>query len=294
MKQEEILHKEFFYKGLEIRGIDWYNNEKSAGAACCPHCRMFASMEDSVMKQKSKQNRLSIGVIVLGCCALVLRRLLYGVAVDVKNLLPVNHPLEIALWVLSAGANLWIVASVWKLDGSPKYEDNFQPSLTAAVGHYIAAAGILLTVLLPWGTVGRLVLLRRVLGVVAAVGLIVAGRCRKAGKCPLFLTHLAVCAFFVVHMLGNYGIWCSNPQLQDYWLDLSASALMALFAFYEAAFDAGMGRRRMQLATGLMAAYLGYAALSGSGYLILYFGCAVWALTDLCSLTPKPKQENAA
>ena len=43
-----------------------------------------------------------------------------------------------------------------------------------------------------------------------------------------------------------------------------------------------------------MAAYLGYAALSGSGYLILYFGCAVWALTDLCSLTPKPKQENAA
>ena len=69
------------------------------------------------MKQKSKQNRLSIGVIVLGCCALVLRRLLYGVAVDVKNLLPVNHPLEIALWVLSAGANLWIVASVLKLYG---------------------------------------------------------------------------------------------------------------------------------------------------------------------------------
>ena len=121
-----------------------------------------------------------------------------------------------------------------------------------------------------------------------------AGRCRRAGKCPLFLTHLAVCAFFVVHMLGNYGIWCSNPQLQDYWLDLSASALMALFAFYEAAFDVGLGRRRMQLATGLMAAYLGCAALSGSGYLILYFGCAVWALTDLCSLTPKPKQENAA
>ncbi len=109
-----------------------------------------------------------------------------------------------------------------------------------------------------------------------------------------FLTHLAVCAFFVVHMLGNYGIWCSNPQLQAYWLDVSASALMALFAFYEAAFDVGLGRRRMQLATGLMAAYLGCAALSGSGYLILYFGCAVWALTDLCSLTPKPKQENAA
>lgn len=246
------------------------------------------------MKQTCKQNRLPIVTVVLGCCALILRRVLYAVAVDVKNLLPVNHPLEIVLWALTAIAAAWIIASVWKLDGSAKYEDNFQPSLMAAVGHYIAAAGILLTVLLPWWMEGRLLLLRRVLGAASAVGLIVAGRCRRAGKCPLFLTHLAVCAFFVVHMLGNYGIWCSNPQLQDYWLDLSASALMALFAFYEAAFDVGLGRRRMQLATGLMAAYLGCAALSGSGYLILYFGCAVWALTDLCSLTPKSKQENAA
>ena len=246
------------------------------------------------MNQKSKQNRLPISVVVLGCCALVLRRVLYAVAVDVKNLLLLNHPLEIVLWVLTAIAAAWIIASVWKLNGSPKYEDNFQPSLMAAVGHYIAAAGILLTVLLPWGAVGRLVPLRQVLGVASAVGLVVAGRCRRVGKCPLFLMHLAVCAFFVVHMLGNYGIWCSNPQLQDYWLDLSASALMALFAFYEAAFDAGMGRRRMQLGAGLMAAYLGCAALSGSGYLILYFSCAVWALTDLCSLTPKPKQETVA
>ena len=166
--------------------------------------------------------------------------------------------------------------------------------LAAALPLYVAIPlMILLTVLLPWWMEGRLLLLRRVLGAASAVGLIVAGRCRRAGKCPLFLTHLAVCAFFVVHMLGNYGIWCSNPQLQDCCLDLSASALMALFAFYEAAFDVGLGRRRMQLATGLMAAYLGCAALSGSGYLILYFGCAVWALTDLCSLTPKPKQENA-
>ena len=295
MKQEEILHKEFFYKGLEIRGIDWYNNEKKCrGSLLPPIYRIFVSMEDSAMKQTCKQNRLPIVTVVLGCCALILRRALYAVAVDVKNLLPVNHPLEIVLWVLTAIAAAWIIASVWKLDGSAKYEDNFQPSLMAAVGHYIAAAGILLTVLLPWWMEGRLLLLRRVLGAASAVGLIVAGRCRRAGKCPLFLTHLAVCAFFVVHMLGNYGIWCSNPQLQDCWLDLSASALMALFAFYEAAFDVGLGRRRMQLATGLMAAYLGCAALSGSGYLILYFGCAVWALTDLCSLTPKPKQENAA
>ena len=41
------------------------------------------------------------------------------------------------------------------------------------------------------------------------------------------------------------------------------SIMAVLFAFYEAAFDAGMGRRRMQLATGLLTAYFGYGALSG-------------------------------
>ena len=152
------------------------------------------------MKQTCKQNRLPIVTVVLGCCALILRRVLYAVAVDVKNLLPVNHPLEIVLWVLTAIAAAWIIASVWKLDGSAKYEDNFRPSLMAAVGHYIAAAGILLTVLLPWWMEGRLLLLRRVLGAASAVGLIVAGRCRRAGKCPLFLTHLAVCALSLIHI----------------------------------------------------------------------------------------------
>ena len=44
------------------------------------------------MKQTCKQNRLPIVTVVLGCCALILRRVLYAVAVDVKNLLPVNHP----------------------------------------------------------------------------------------------------------------------------------------------------------------------------------------------------------
>lgn len=242
------------------------------------------------MKKLFNPTNLPIVAVVLGCGGLLLRRLLYAVAVDVKNLLPLKHPLEIALWVLTAAAVLWIIAAVWKLDGSAKYEDNFQPSLMAAVGHYIAAVGIALTVLLPWSMAGRLVPVRKVLGILAALGLVVAGNNRKAGKCPLFLTHLAVCAFFVAHMLGNYGIWCSNPQLQDYWLDLSASALTALFAFYEAAFDSGMGKRRMQLGTGLLAGCLGIAAISGSEHIMLYFGCAVWAVTDLCTLTPKPKE----
>ena len=223
------------------------------------------------MKQLRKPINLPALAVVFGCSALLLRRLLYALALDVRNLLT-DSPLEIALWVLTAGVIVWVVASVWRLDGSNRYKDNFEPSLTAALGHYIAAAGILLTVLLPWYNIGKLVMLRRVLGILAAVGLILGGRNRKAGTRPLFLTHLAACVFLMVHMLG--------------------CVMAVLFAFYEAAFDAGMGKRRMQLATGLLTAYFGYGALSGSAYPMLYFGCAVWAVTDLCTLTPKPKKEE--
>lgn len=249
------------------------------------------------MKKLCRKANLPILTVAVGCVILILRALLYAVAVDVKNLLPWGHPLEITLWVVFAAAAVWIIASVWKLDGSNEYEDNFQPSALAAVGHYIAAAGILLTVLLSWYSAGRMIAVRKVLGILAAAGLILAGIAKQKGKPPVFLTHLAVCVFLVLHMLGNYNVWSSNPQLQDWVFDLFACVALVLFAFYEASFDAGMGRRRMQLGSGLLAVLCCVAALSGSGYIILYFGCAMWALTDLCALCPKPKRtenENEA
>ena len=242
------------------------------------------------MKNKSNAANLPTIAVVLGCIALVLRRMLYAVATDARGLLRANHPLEIALWVLTALTVVWAIVSVWKLDGSAKYADNFRPSVVASLGHYIAAAGILVTVLLPWYSYGKLIAARRIFGILAAVGLILAGRDKKTGKCPLFLTHLAVCVFLGLHVLGNYGIWSSNPQLQDSFFDLLGGVMAVLFAFYEAAFDAGMGKRRMQLAAGLLTAYFGYGALSGSAYPMLYFGCAVWAVTDLCALKPIPKE----
>ncbi|MDD5863031.1 MAG: hypothetical protein PUD80_00115 [Firmicutes bacterium] len=243
------------------------------------------------MKHLRKPTNLPVIAAVLGVAALLLRLLVYNLAVDARNLLT-GHPLTIALWVLSAAAVVWVIVCVARLDGSAEYADNFSPSLTAALGHNIGAAGIALTALLPWYNLGKLVLLRRVLGILAAAGLVLASRDKKAGKCPQFLTHLAVCVFLIVHMLGNYGVWSSNPQLLDYAFDLLGCVMAVLFAFYEAAFDVGMGKRRMQLAAGLLTAYFGFAALSGSAYPFLYAGCGIWALTDLCTLTPKPKKKE--
>lgn len=245
------------------------------------------------MKNLLKSKNLPILTAALGGIGLVLRRILYAVAVDQKNLLSMGHPLEILLWLVTLAAVVLIVVSVWKLDGSNRYADNFQPSLAAAAGHFAAAAGILLTVLFSRESVsGAMYNGWKVLGILSALALVLAGIGRMKGKRPLFLYHMVVCVFLVFHMLGLYQAWSSNPQLQDYAFDLFGCSALTLFAFYEAAFDVGSGKRRMHLATGLLAVYFSCVALSGSQYPLLYLAGAAWAATDLCTLTPVPKRQR--
>lgn len=286
----KIVNKEFFRKGLEIRGIDWYNTKMNETWK-----QKHDSQEGSLMKKLLDTKNLPRLVTVLGCTGWLLRMWLYRFAVDAKNLLVRNHPLELLLWLVTAGAAVLIAVKVWKLDGSRAYEDNFRASSWAGMGHFAAAAGILVTVLFAQETTqGSLYALWKGLGILAALALAWAGVSRMQGSRPLFLTHLAACAFLLIHMVGHYRGWSGNPQLQDYVFDLLGCVALTLFAYYETAFDAGMGRRRMQLATGLLAAYFGYVAVSGSQYPLLYAGGVAWALTDLCSLTPKQESGQAS
>ena len=200
------------------------------------------------MKKLLIPKNLPILAAGLGAVGLVLRWLLYAVTVDEKNLLPVSHPLKILLWLVTAGAVVLIVGTVWKLDGSNRYADNFFPSMTAAVGHFVAAAGILLTVLLNKpATYGAITTAWKVLGILSAPALVLAGMSRMQGKRPMFLTHLVVCVFLMFHILGNCQSWSGNPQLQDYVFSLFGCVFLMLFAYYEAAFDVGSGTRRMEM-----------------------------------------------
>lgn len=245
------------------------------------------------MKRLLKNKYLPILAFGAGIVGMVLRALLYARCLDERNLLPAGHPLELLLWVVTAVTLGYLIARIQKLSGSNRYVDNFRPSAVAAVGHILAGAGFLLTALINepmmhnyLGTIWKL------LGIAAGPCLMLAGINRVQGKRPFFVLHMTPCLFLVLHIINHYQLWSGNPQLQDYVFALFGTMTLTFFAFYSAAFDVGSGRRRMHLGMGLAAVYLCLVSLPQTEHLFLNVGGIVWALSDLCTLEPKPRAQR--
>lgn len=239
-----------------------------------------------------KSKNLPVLTLGLGVLGLLLRWLLYRVGVDEKGLLMSDHILEILLWVLTAAVGALIIATVWKLDGSNRYADNFRASVESAAGAFLLAIGICITLLGDGAAFTTLEKVRRLVGYLSVVSLIMAGICRFQGRRPLFVYHSLVCVFFAVHMVSRYQTWSGDPQLQDHVFNLFACVTLTLFAFYQAAFDVGSGKRRMQLGMGLLAVYSCLVVLANTEHWLLYLTGAIWTANNLCSLTPVPRRHR--
>lgn len=235
------------------------------------------------MKNLLKSNNIPVLILILGGIGCALRWMLYALAVDEKNLIPLGHPLEIALWLVAAAALLLVVLGVKKAAEAELQEASETESpIPAAIGSAAAAVGIGLTVFgngpAAPGTLG---LVWKVLGILSVVSLVVAAWQRWAGKEPFFLLSAVVCVFFAVHMVSCYRTWSSNPQLQDYVFTLFACIALMLFAYQRAACTAGCGSFRILRAAGLLAVFACLVCLSGTANTVMYAAGAIWAVTNL-------------
>ncbi len=228
----------------------------------------------------------------LGFMTLILRAGLYLLGTDEKGLLIPWHFLDILCWAVTAGMVLIAMPGIRNLAGSRRYGDNFHPSATAALGSFAMAGGIAITVITGGDIRSRLDLIRNLLGLLSVPALLFVGLCRRQGKHPAFLFHTLVCLYLTLYSVSHYQTWCSQPQPQDYIFSMAGAVLLTLFAYYQTAFDAGLGKRQPQLLVGLLAGFFCIAALAGLEDVPLYLTGAVWSLTGLCSLTPVKRRPN--
>lgn len=221
-----------------------------------------------------KKRNLSALMVLLAAAGFFLRRMVYLVAVDEKNLIMDGHPAQTGLWVLTAAAMALAAFGAWK-------QKEREPGPAAFFGHGMLGVGLLLAVLgnsLPMpGLLGNL---WKVLGLVSPVCLLTAGFLRMRGKTPFFGLYAVPCLFFVVSVVAHYQIWCSNPQFTDYAFALLACVMLALHSYQLAAASLDEGDKRMLVFTGLAAVFLCGAEMAQSLYPALYLGGALFCLTD--------------
>lgn len=237
---------------------------------------------------------LTLFMLLSGSIAMILRRQMYLTTVDEKGLLLRNSPLQISLMLLTVIVLIVPVLLLLKKNGSGRYADNYSGSYLSALGHIAAAVGIFLAVY-PASPVmdGYLGTAWKILGFAAPACLILAGFQQLSSRPPFFLLHVVPAMFFTLHIVSCYRLWSSNPQMQDYLFALLSVSVLVLFSYYTAAFEADLGERRLVRSTGLAAIYLCLAELGYTADPAMYWGCMLWVLTSLWSMTPVTEYEDS-
>ncbi len=243
------------------------------------------------MKKLRNPENLPLAVALLGAAAALTRGAQYLTAVDDRGLLTAGHLSQWLLTVLTAAVAVLVLAAVWKQKGSNRFEDNFIVGSNMAIGSWILAVGIALT-LLAGNTMGRpiLVLAWRITGAVSALALLLAGWMQAKGKRPFLLTYAVFCLFLALHMVSRYQVWSGNPQVQDWAFSLLGAVGLTLCAYHHSAFAADMGKRRSLLAVSLLTVFACLAALPYTEYTALYLCGGIWAYTGLCRVRAVPEK----
>ena len=229
--------------------------------------------------------------LLAGCLGLLLRIWLFSTGADESGLLVGGHPAEILIWLLCASTLAWLWLGCRPLVAAPKYSFNYPASAIGAAGCALFALAFGFTSVTELlGRPDTLGLLAAVLGVLAALALLILAVVRYRGDQPNFLLHALVCISFMVRLVSLYRQWSTDPQLQDYCFQLLATVCLMLSFYYRAAFDVDMGRRRPLAFFHLATVFFCLLSITHKDFVFFYLPAGIWAMADLCNLAPLPPQ----
>lgn len=241
------------------------------------------------MKKYLKPAYLPLISLGAGVLTMIFRFVLLATGEDDKGLLVTGSFPDALSWLISIAVMILLVLGTWNLREASKFSFNFPASAIGAAGVLAAALGILITSLSELFAGGdSLQIAGSVLGLLAVPALVFVALGRYQGQRPTVLFHGIVCVYLMVHLVSHYRLWSSYPQIQSYGFELLSIVCLMLACYHRATFDVKEGNRRSYAFCALAAVYFSVATLPGCDSPFFFIGCALWMITNLCSLKPLP------
>lgn len=248
------------------------------------------------MNKFLKAKYLPFLALIAGVLGFGLRMLLVNVELDEGGLYPPQPVTWVLFWLISVLLMAAIIFMTRRLEYAGTFQDNFPPSLTAAIGSFVGAAGLLISTLPLFPHADTLSALTGYSGILAAIALAVVAVARYQGKPPFFLCHLSVSAHMILRIFYFSRLWNNTTQMGTFLPMLLAMSCVMLAAYYLTPFDVGMGSRRSSLFWSLMSVHFCLTSLADRTDMVFYGTMALWLLTNLCSLRrlrqPEPEAQE--
>lgn len=239
---------------------------------------------------KNKTKYLPVFTILTGLIGFALRRWLFETGVDEKGLLVASHPANALTFILTGIVLLAIYLSVRSLRKIRSHKKLYPASVLPLLGCIPAAAGVLLTAWYELQLQHDLITtVTLVLAVLGAVSLILLGVGRMRGLRPNFLMQALLTVYMMLHLVSQYRLWSSEPQLQVYCFQLLASVCLMLCVFHGTILDTQVGSRRGFVFFNQAALFFCCMSLVGDSWWF-YLAMGLFCATNLCSLKDKPYQ----
>lgn len=206
-----------------------------------------------------------------------------------------GHISQMLLFLLTGIFLLALFVITRTMRQANKYEFNFPASPVSAIGSMLAGLGIGMACGMELVAVGDdwLSLATAVAGLLAAVGLLWSAKCRWEGSVASVLCHGSICIWLMLRLLSLYRLWSAEPQLENYFFQLMATAFCMMASYQRAAFAQGLGNRAKYSLFALAGLYCCCLSLAEPESMLPYLSLGLWLATDLCDLTPMPAEKRS-
>lgn len=241
------------------------------------------------MKYTAKNKFYPLLALIMGTTGAFARFALYRFTPDSSGILPAFHPLDLMCWVLTGAFCLILIPGIGNVKQTDDFYRSFPKKTNLLPLSVTAACGILVTLLEGLQLTTKLHPVWLGLGFASIPAVLVIGWLRTKGKKPASWFYSILCLFYGVHLICCYQRWSGNPQTPDYSFQLLACVALILAAYHRSAFSAGLGRRKMHLASSLLAGFFCVMCCVRSEFPWLYFTGGAFFLADLTFRNKKAK-----